>query len=597
MKNVIPVKVWLSSVILLCLFGSFACSPTAMAVDIRLEYLMDSDPSQEHANPSERVNPQLKALWLRALSRPEAELQRQAADAFAKAYDYGMHDVGDVADQLQKILEAPETSLVVRYSAARTLIRFDHRDSASLLFKQTATGSLDMAMLIEPALANWKYEPIYDVWMERINNTSARGQRLMLAIQGLGKTAQPLAEPRLVELAMSSAVPASIRLESARALAQISSQGLEDESSQLLDDPSPDSRLDRLVGVSMLVGHSSGEATSKLLELLNDAEPAVVALAADRLLEIAPESIAEKGDFLLAHPDANVRQLGIQALLQQPSPEGVELVGQVLNDRHPDVRNPARHALLSMATEHGLGESVRQIAMDVLAGDTWQGLEQAIVLLVLLDHKVVADRVIELLDHPRPEVFVAAAWGLHRFQVPETVDAIFDKAQRWKAAVGDPNLYFEREVVQGMRVQLAFLIQALTLMDFKDHEQYLREMLPKRTDDFYGTESRAAAMWSLGHLYADNLQPDLERIFIQRYNDTQSDPPEAVYTRQYAAVALGLMKSQRVAELVRSSAGLYDNFSVVMWWIINHVTGEEIPEPEPFVVDIKGWFLEPNEVR
>ena len=39
-------------------------------------------------------------------------------------------------------------------------------------------------------------------------------------------------------------------------------------------------------------------------------------------------------------------------------------------------------------------------------------------IMVALDRKETAGRLVELLDFPRPEVFVAAAWGLRRLAVP-----------------------------------------------------------------------------------------------------------------------------------------------------------------------------------
>ena len=57
----------------------------------------------------------------------------------------------------------------------------------------------------------------------------------------------------------------------------------------------------------------------------------------------------------------------------------------------------------------------------MLATPRWRALEQATILLAVLDHKPAAPRLVDLLRFERPEVFVAAAWGL-RPSSQETAD-------------------------------------------------------------------------------------------------------------------------------------------------------------------------------
>src|SRR5262245_39651604 len=76
----------------------------------------DQDPRLDapaEAKPVAKFDPRLKALWLGALARPEADLKRQAADAIARAHALGMPDLGDAVPPLLAELEAAEGHPVV----------------------------------------------------------------------------------------------------------------------------------------------------------------------------------------------------------------------------------------------------------------------------------------------------------------------------------------------------------------------------------------------------------------------------------------------------------------------------------------------------
>src|SRR5581483_10356262 len=91
---------------------------------------------------------------------------------------------------------------------------------------------------------------------------------------------------RLREMTLSDRVPGPIRLESARALASLRSEGLEKDAEGLAADASPRGLVPRLAAASLLRRHSSPQAIQLLQRLMHDPEPAVAAIAGARLLEI-----------------------------------------------------------------------------------------------------------------------------------------------------------------------------------------------------------------------------------------------------------------------------------------------------------------------
>ena len=116
-------------------------------------------------------------------------------------------------------------------------------------------------------------------------------------------------------------------------------------------------------------------------------------------------------------------------------------LAELLDDPHPQVRRGTRTALLEVAQQAGQGEAVRRAATRLLATERWRALEQATILLTILDHKPAAPRLVELLRCQRPEVFVTAAWGLRKLAVPETLpEQLGEIERRWqKSLKPEPN--------------------------------------------------------------------------------------------------------------------------------------------------------------
>src|SRR5690606_10853947 len=99
-----------------------------------------------------------------------------------------------------------------------------------------------------------------------------------------------------------------------------------------------------------------------------------------------------------------------------PAIRYVDPLSQLLADPHPEVRQFVCECLFEWCdiSDPGMNEAIRDAAMNVLEGDRWQGQEQAALLLGALEHEPAADRLIELLESPREEVRVPAAWGLRK---------------------------------------------------------------------------------------------------------------------------------------------------------------------------------------
>jgi HEAT repeat protein len=578
----------LSLITLATLTAAFAA---AGVQGVELEYEMFSDPRVEIPEPIETLRPEYVPLWLQALAGPEADLSREAADTIALAHQSGLRDMSDTAESLLQALQKPGQHPLVVEATVRALVAIDARQAADVLFQQAKRGRVTLAQIVEPALARWDYEPIRAVWLQRLADPNTRRRLLRLAIDGVTLVRDSGAPPRLLNLARSPDAAPDTRLAAARALGRIQTDGLVDEALALSGQASRNGIVDRLVAASMLSGHQSEEAKALLFQLAVDPEPAVAAIALERLVEVDPDGVIAMVDKIIRNEDAKIRHLAARGLAARMSTENVRLLGPMLDDPHPDVRRFVRSTLEDAASDGELAGPVLEEATRMLASDRWRGLEQAAHLLGALDHKPAAHRLVELLEFERSEVFTTAAWALGRLSVPETLDAMYDKSRR-EIEKGLDNPFLSEALTQ----QATYLVMALGRLKYAACDPILRRCIPK--DVPLAPELRGAAIWALGHIHAGRAEPDLDAALRARATDANELMPEAPLVRFMAAVSLGRMQSKDSLDALR---GLLQRHSVndplgyASAWAVEQITGEPMPKPEQATHFRTGWFLDPLE--
>ena len=571
-------------------FLILACGAGRFAVaDDELDSVMYEDLHVEFPPPVPVFSEKLKQLWLEALAHPEADLKRDVARAIGRAHRLELPGLRETATPLTRELQTPRQHPLVRLAIARTLVALDARESADTLFRQLDAGGFSLALLVEPALAKWDFQPAREMWLTRLKQRPFASRELsLLAIRGLGTVKESAAAEPLLSLVNANEASSAIRLEAARSLARVQSDGLLDEARRLASDESRQGMFERLVAASMLAGHRGADVESFLLGLAVDSEPAVAAVALARLLEINPALVLPIIETTIASADANVRQLGARAMAARPSGKNVTYLGAMLDDRHPDVRTFVRRTLQTFATESDLRAEVIAAATEMLASEEWRGLEQSVRLLTELDHKPAVDRMLTLLDFERPEVFVTAAWGLRRLAVPRTLDAMLEKAQReTDATVAPPH-------GDSVDLQLSQLFQAFGTMNFTRADSLLRRYVPKSMANL---ESRAAAIWTLGHLHAGKPVPELTTQFVDRLSDDLGLPPEDEGVRRMCAVSLGRMKAKDGLPALEKFYKAETPNSLVGYscrWSIHEITGTELPGPVAMTKSHSNWFLVPT---
>ena len=566
------------------------CALTGSTEAIELDWLMYRDPILPRPVIERPFPPKLVEVWLKALESNERDLQRRTAVAIAQAHSLGLEGLEATIEPLTEILQDADQPRQTRLAAAHSLVTIEARSVAGTLFAQLDDGDIEMAEVIEPALAKWGYAPLQDVLVDRLEDQDALPRLSVLAIRGVVALGAVDAVPQLTKLAVDPLLATVIRLEAATALGQLDETQSYDIARRLAGDKSQGALLDRLIAARVLKRHHGPTVETLLAELAADSQPAVQAIALGHMYRLSPDLVLPMMKDVVQSKDAAVRRWGARSLIARPSPGNLATLARLLNDRDPDLRRDICDALLLFTADEKWRDIVITQARDALFREGWREQEQATLLLVTLDDKTITDRLIELLGAERAEAHATAAWGLSRLQVPETAGPILkvleEKTARFQAgdSVGDRIL-----------LQLAHLAETMGQLRHSPAKKVLEEYIPK--DSPLPDLARCAAIWALGHLSENAEDADLINRLQLRMVDVNSMEPEVAEVRTMAAVSLGRLKAVGTLNSMRAMLRIEKIQSAAGYscaWAIREFTGEPIPELGPASFPYNGWFLMPT---
>jgi HEAT repeat protein len=565
----------------------------------------------------------LTQLWRRAFERPgaEAEIRCRLAHAVVRAKQLGVEDLDIFLPPFRGAIDQPDQHPTVRLAVARALVVLDARDAAPSLLRIAREGDVAMRNVIEPALARWNFQPARQVWLERLGDPATPPWSLVLAIRGLAAVGEVKAADRLRAIVLSGS-SGQLRVEAARALGALRSEGLEADAERLAADASPTALIARLAAASLLQRHQSQKAIDLLQRLTRDKEPSVVRVAVTRLLALDAKLVLPALDAVLASRDAKVRSLGVDVLFRLPDQKHLPLLADRLDDQHPEVRRQTRRFLHALAGNKELQKQVIAEATRVLAGDEWRGQEQATILLTQLNHKPATRRFVKLLRSERPEVLLTAAWGLRKLAEKETllgavagaagarglrkladketldgvVKYIQDEAPPLLAGPGAK----KRVPLEVLDHQLSQLNQLLGEQKHAGADDLLRRFIPRPFNESGGAESRAAAVWALGLIHEGKTDRELAAQLEGRLNAGNAIPAEFPHVRRMSAITLARLGAREALPSLRRhrpdrkpSAG--DLVKNACGWAIEQLDGEAMLAPETLEAPQGDWFLKPSQ--
>jgi HEAT repeat protein len=599
-KRVVCLRVWVSAAFLVCWSPWLGVVARAES-DKLIDSLMYRDPDLTFSGEVVKFPEGARALWLRALERPDAEMKCRAAQAIVEAHHRGVKGMETTIRPLLVECDKENQPLAVRLAVARALVELDAREATTILFRQAQTGDGDLRDTIEPALARWDYRPARQIWLERLREPTTPHRSLILAIRGLAAVGEKEAIDRLLEIVLDKQVRGPIRIEAARGLGRLRPEGLHKDAEQLAADPSPRGIVARLAAASLLRYHRSSESIQLMQKLALANEPSVAVIAIARLFEIDPELLVPEIEKHLGKPDAAIRSFAVDVLRRRSTEKHLHLLSDRLDDEHLGVRRKARGYLLELAKEEKWHKQVIADAITMLKKESWRGQEQAALLLTQLDQKQAAGRLVQLLRSKRSEVKLTAAWALRKLDVPETLpdvvryieDAINVKASGQPAAAVFP--YEEHFIRETPDHTVSQLNQFLGQRKYRPAVDLLHRFVPRGS---FSQEARAAAIWALGKILAEKPEETIVMDLEGRLNDL-GPPPEDFRVRWMCAVSLARMKAKDTLPSLQRycNSGLKpsrDPFTNACSWAVSQLTGKKMPPPENTIRYQIDWFLVPD---
>jgi len=564
----------------------------AVAFDPFAEYdlVMYERPGFPVAEVEEFFSPGLKPLWIKALKRPDAELQRMVIDTIAIAHQRGLSGLDEIRPELVALLQAPDQSTDIIRSAASALIAMDSQQDADLLAKVASERNATVSQIVEPALAKWKSPAMLDVWLARISDSSSSNMLLLLAINGLGELESTAASAALKTKVQKSMTSIGVRMASARALGKIHTDGLVDLATVLAAQDSKPKELGSLLAIEVLNRHADTAASTLVASLLTNPSSVVQAEALGQLYKMDPLLIERQGkdkEFFQS-PDVNVRTWGARSIVATANVKRIGALSTLLDDVNPALRREVARGLIQLAGNSKVRDEVLARVSEILAGNSWRGCEQACVVLTRLDHKPAGQRMVALLSHERGEVRVATAWGLTQLRIKEHLPAMLKHAQSVYNQFSSEKM---NDGMPGYSLQVAHLFIAFGDQQYGEAESLLRAYLPKRFE--LGYQSRPAAVWALGLIHEGAPKEDLVGILLDRFNDVASMIPETDEVRQMCAISFGRMRAEAVIPELRKYSNGLSLSGRACAWAMEKLSGEvprSIPQSRS---EIEDWFLSP----
>ncbi|MDV6029479.1 MAG: hypothetical protein F9B45_05105 [Phycisphaera sp. RhM] len=589
------VAVWIAVVLAslaVCGIPLGAADPVAVAPSILdVDDVMEKDPAFAYREALLIISNDAIPLWLEALSRPNAQLQRVTIDTIAIAHRRGMEGIDVALPALVELAGQNELDASVRRAAVRALIAMDARDQSPLLAMLAEKYGIAISSLVEPALVKWKSHEMSQQWLTRLSDTGARRQSLLIAIQGVGALELHDGSEPLRRYVRDVSLPGGIRLAAARSLGQLSASGLEPLSAELIDGAQGNGDVVAdLSAIALLSRHTDPTTIQLLQSLMGRGSTAVQSESLRRLYEIDPKLVLDFTEQAITSPDVNVRRTIALALIDSKKVPHIASLATLLDDVNPSLRRQVAAALFELAQLPPLRDEVISQASGILDQDSWRGCQQAARVLVSLDHKPAGDRLVDLLRHPRGEVMVTAGWGLRRLGQKQHLPAMLGRAteihqqfQQGKLNASSP----------GAVDLMSQLFQAFGQMQYREADALVRAYVPRSFS--LGERARTAASWSVGFLYPDEAPDDLVNMLLSRLNDVESLEPEYGTVRAMCAQSLGRMKAKAaLPDLRRFATDFGSQVSFSCHWAIHEITGESSPPTvSPIITDYEDWFLKP----
>jgi HEAT repeat protein len=358
---------------------------------------------------------------------------------------------------------------------------------------------------------------------------------------------------------------------------------------------------DRLLAALSLPDKADARGVEVLVTLAQDAEPAVASVAVQKLLTGSPDSLAPLVSKLTNNPDAIVRHNIVSVLQRHADAPNILLLGQLLNDKAPKVREAARESLIAIDANESLRPHVRALALDRLKNGKpadWRAIEQAALIVGSLHENSARDSCVALLHHQQWQVRIAAILALRRLRLPETLSAEFARAKEVAAEYKErtsakAKLKPTPEDMTKIDEEIAQLLQNLGQAKMQESLSFVHSFIPKGSG--WAESARTAAIWAAGKIQEGTADTRISRQLIDRMQDDDPQHPESTDVRVMSAISLARVKDKGSLSALRKTAkdGGYSRLIEAAKWAIASFEGTPYNGPDTVESIVNDWFLEP----
>ncbi len=410
----------------------------------------------------------------------------------------------------------------------------DDGKNAAILW-QAAQGDALSQSTVEKALSKWKSPVAIESWRKRIADPIAKAADVALAIEGLASVGGREDTEPLQALLKGNATSAVNRHLSAIALGKLNSDGLNDLAQQVLDSDMDERHL---LAASLLANHRGDRTVAQLRTIFNDGSSVAQFASAQCLVANFPEAAREYAPQMTTHADSTIRILALELLEPHFDKASLRLQANLLADRNVKIRRRAGAQLV-----RGASSGQRALAEDFIAeqldAEPWQGIEQAIIMMVDLQDRTRCAKLVEMLEHPRSEVNIHAGWALMELaQEPRILASIEPHVERATAALVNSDSF--PPTFGTTTVRLSYVFEAFGRNKYEPAQKLLMNYVPKNGFKL-GVVSRASATWALGQINKGKDNQSLRQALCERIADLAPFSPEDELVRFTCILSLGEM--------------------------------------------------------
>lgn len=536
-----------------------------------------------------KIDERMVPLFLRVVKESQdLEVQEVAALSLARAAGQNLADISHCGPVLREILKST-TSQRVRNACGFALAAGNIREAESDLVRLALDADDSVRLEIEPALAMWKAASAAELWRPRLTDALVSSISYRLAAEGLASLNDQMSLPIFNATLADSSAAFGRRKAAAAAIARMDPDMAWSAAQPFLTG----SISDRLLALALL-DNDQAKSFDSIASLCADPADAVASVAWQQAFLRHPESLIDYLSAGRTHRDAQIRMTTARAIELFPTAERASWLHQQLSDVHIEVRNVARQMLVQIAEKDSdLKDQIVGRAADMLKPEAtdWQAIEQSLILLGQLRATQFSPLCVELLDHPKDEVRVSAAWLIHLFPDETIRDVLLSYIEQTEKLIVTPS-GVDREIT----LKQAMLIQYGGLVRMREIQPMLETKFDKTAPGGY--LERSAAMWTLGIFSEKNPDPKLAARFAERVRDRASMPPEPPQVRRMCVLALGLMRSTASVDVVREAYETDPSDTIIPGtarWVLA-LLGEPMPaEIPPIERFTAGWRLRPAE--